>query len=71
MIVQTGLFCRNDQYFSGVLSQFMSFTAVMLIFCWCSALSGAGQTGAGKKRGIDERESVTVRPRQGFFRYCW
>ncbi|MFO1380204.1 MAG: signal peptidase I [Chitinivorax sp.] len=67
MIVQTGYFAVMIGIF-GVLSQFMSFTAVMLIFVLVfGVIWGLDKLVLAGKRGIDERESVTVEYAKGFF----
>ena len=56
----------------GVLSQFMSFTAVMLIFVLVFGVPSGHLTNCcWKKRGIDQREPVTIEYAKGFFRSCW
>ena len=67
MIVQTGYFAVMIGIF-GVLSQFMSFTAVRLIFVLVfGVIWGLDKLVLAGKRGIDERESVTVEYAKGFF----
>ena len=67
MIVQTGYFAVMIGIF-GVLSQFMSFTAVMLIFVLVfGAIWGVDKLLLEKNRGIEQREPVTIEYAKGFF----
>lgn len=67
MIVQTGYFAVMIGIF-GVLSQFMSFTAVMLIFVLVfGAIWGVDKLLLEKHRGIEQREPVTIEYAKGFF----
>ncbi|MFO1386152.1 MAG: signal peptidase I [Chitinivorax sp.] len=67
MIVQTGYFAIMIGVF-GVLSQFMSFTAVMLIFVLVfGAIWALDKLLLEAKRGLDQREPVTIEYAKGFF----
>lgn len=67
MIVQTGYFAIMIGVF-GVLSQFMSFTAVMLIFVLVFGLIWLlDKLLLESKRGMDQREPVTIEYAKGFF----
>lgn len=67
MIVQTGYFAIMIGVF-GVLSQFMSFTAVMLIFVLVfGAIWALDKFFLADKRGLDQREPVTIEYAKGFF----
>ena len=67
MIVQTGYFAVMIGIF-GVLSQFMSFTAVMLIFVLVfGVIWGVDKLLLEKKRGIEQREPVAIEYAKGFF----
>lgn len=67
MIVQTGYFAIMIGVF-GVLSQFMSFTAVMLIFVLVFGLIWLlDKLLLESKRGLDQREPVTIEYAKGFF----
>lgn len=67
MIVQTGYFAIMIGIF-GVLSQFMSFTAVMLIFVLVfGAIWALDKLLLEAKRALDQREPVTIEYAKGFF----